>query len=133
MFFNFFLQYSLLTFSVGTFSGVLGVTYILTPIAFLLSIIKDYLNLSLNGSSKYDVSLIEISDVKKYSIVLLKKFIYLFYMVLSSCTICVLFFVIFELFSFEYSLKTILLSNELYVFFIISFFIYTFYDSNKKS
>lgn len=110
-------------------NGLILTCLYITPIAFIISIIKDY---HTDKGSKYDVSFIKLSDTQKYLFVLGKKMIWNFFLSVGVSSIFYLFITIQNIFSGDYSIKEILLSKDLYILFLLCIIIYLLNDKNNS-
>lgn len=110
-------------------SGLILTCLTFTPIAFIVSIIKDY---NTDKGSEYDVSFIKVSDTQKYLSVLGKKLIWNFFLSVGFFSIFYFFIIILDFFSGDYSFKEILLSKDLYILILHCIIIYISIDKNNS-
>ena len=103
--------------------------YIMTPIAFTLSIIKDIFDYK----TEYDITDVAKGDLLGYLITLSKKFFYNFMMVIGVVSIFLLFLlIVLPLGYFEYLSWSYFFSVDFYILITIGAFLYMLNFENKK-
>ena len=86
--------------------------YILTPIAFICSIIEDIFDYK----TKYDITDVAKGDLSGYLNTLLKKFVYNFIIVILYVSIFLFFYlIVYPLWNFEYLSWSYFLSVDFYI------------------